>query len=582
MSFPTGPFGNVWRAGVGVPQGVMGNEGDTYTDTSTNLVYGPKSKGTWGTPRSLGGGSVAVAPATGVQATDAAAINAAIAAAGPNGSVYFPAGTYVADMLAPLSGQSWTGPGTIMRPTGSLNSVITATGLTGFSLSRLTIDGNRANSSATSNAAVYLINSTWTRINNATVQNTPANNAGIILRGSVQGIVSDCRLTTVGYGVLLGLNHGDNYPCYGNLIRGVTIDGTDMDAIFLTENLGSTTSIPVVGSVIGTVVSGCTVRNFGDSGVEVGSGTVYTEVSGCTFNGIANGAGNNGILFRDALHASVTGCTVSNLTKPSGSNGVYMFNLNGTNAYIDVTDVNVYNVGYGYLVNGTGGAATSINITGGSIDTTALDGIQLNNVNGFSITGTQVHNAGQQGISIGKFNVAGSSNGTITGTRVYNSGQQTTGQSGLIMFQNTSNVTVSNSHFSDIQGTPTQGYGVRIFDSTVTNVTVRDCTLNGNVTLPLTSAASASNGIKAFDNTGFNPQGMQTVTLSGTSPTSYQAGITEEVLYLNGGSSVSLTKNGLALPYNSASGSAYLLKPGETINISWTGSAPNFSRSDRK
>lgn len=461
-----------------------------------------------------------VATATGVQATDAANIATAVTAAGTNGAIYFPYGTYVADSLAPLSGQTWYGPATIQRPNSSTNSVITATGISNFTMRDLTVDGNRSNSTASSNAAIYLINTTWTRIQGITVQNTPSTNAGIILRGSVRGLVADCQLTNVGYAVLIGLNHGDSYSCYGSEIRGCTIDTTDNDAIFLSENLGSTTGISVTGSVIGTVVTGCTVRNFGDCGIEVGSGTVYTQVSGCTFVGISNGSGNNGVLFRDSAHGSVTGCTVSNLTK-TGSTGVYCVNLNSTNSFIDITDVNVYNTGYGYIaVGGTsptslGTSANNITISGGTINSTGLDGIHLNNVAGFAVTGTTVYAAGNQGISLGKFSTSGSSatDGTITGCRIFNSSQTTTGDSGIIAFQSSSDITITGCRIGDNQGTKTQAYGIRLFDTTVSNVTISNTDLtNGGTTSNFASAPAMGSGIQVLNCIGISPASLPNVT----------------------------------------------------------------------
>jgi hypothetical protein len=458
-----------------------------------------------------------VATATGTSA-DATNIATAIAAAGTGGTLYFPQGTYVCDSLAPLSGQTWYGPATIQRPASSTNSVITATGISNFTMRELTVDGNRSGASgATSNGVIYLINTISTLLQNITVQNSAAANAAIILRGAVRCIVDGCIFTTVGYGVLVGLNHGDAYSCYGNIIRGCTIDTTDNDAIFLSENLGSTTSITVTGSVIGTVVAGCTVRNFGDCGIEVGSGTLYTEVSGCSFIGISNGVGNNGILFRDSQNSNVTGCTVSNLTK-TGSTGVYMVNLNSTNKHISINNVDCYNVGYGFIaVGGTSGssigtAAVDIGINGGIIDTTAIDAIHLNNVVGFNITGTQIHNAGQQGISIGKFSTSSASDGTITGCRIFNSSQQTTGDSGIIIFQSSADIVITGCRIGDNQGgSKTQAYGIRIFDTTVTNVTISNCDLtNGGTTSNFTNATAMGNSIQILNCIGVSAQGLTT------------------------------------------------------------------------
>jgi hypothetical protein len=526
-----------------------------------------------------------VAAATGTAGTDETNIAAAVTAAGTGGSVYFPQGTYSAASLSPLSGQTWYGPAVIERPSGSTASVIAATGVTGWTMRDLTIDGGGVfyfytatsaspcvftapgsaysngttvqltgsvptgltagttyyvvgastdtfklattsggtaiNSSSTgigsvsvnfstSNAAVSLTDCTWCRLEGATVQNTPGPNAGIQLRGTTRCTVSNCQLSNVGYGILVGLVYGDGgspnfYTCYGNIISGCTIDTTVNDAIFLTENLGSLTGggQTVSDLVAGNIVTGCIVRNFGDCGIEIGSGSVYCEVSGCTFVGTSNANGNDGILFRDASHCSATGCTVSNLTG-SGTAGVLMFNLNSTNSHNSINNVDVYNCGYGYFVAGStepgvtlGTAAADIAINGGVIEGTALSGIWLTNVSGFSVTGTQVYAAGNQGIQVGEYATgsSGCTDGTITGCRVFNSSQNASGNVGIILFDSTAGITISGCRIGDNQGTPTQAYGVDIYDNSVTDVFIADCDLRGNATGAISNSATVGNGI---------------------------------------------------------------------------------------
>jgi hypothetical protein len=452
--------------------------------------------------------------------------------------------------------------------------------------------------------AVSLTNCTGCRLDGITVQNTPAadeaaGNPAIQLRGTVRCTVINCQITNVGYGILLGLVSGDQnsptfYTCYANVISDCMIDNSVNDAIFMTENLGTVTPGTVYGLVAGNVVTGCTIRNCGDSAVEIGSGSVYCEVSGCTMIGISNASGNNGIFFRDASHCNATGCTVSNYTK-SGSTGVQMLNLNSTNTHNSVNSIDVYNCFYGYQVCGSydgttlntnGTPAVDIAINGGVVEGTLGSGIWLFNVNGFSITGTQVYAAGQQGIQIGEYLTTGTgcTDGTITGCRVLNSSQDASGNVGIILFENTAGITISGCRVGDNQGgSATQKYGIDIYDTSVTNVTIEGCDLRGYATggAPISNSSTAP-PIRVFRCLGYNPQGLLLVTPS-ASPWTYTAGATPEVLYLAGATVSGVTKNTIAIPYNSAASTstAYALEPNESVTISYTGSF-SYSATDRK
>ena len=49
---PAGANGNTVLNGAGAPANSLGNDGDFYIDTSADVLYGPKSAGTWPTPGS--------------------------------------------------------------------------------------------------------------------------------------------------------------------------------------------------------------------------------------------------------------------------------------------------------------------------------------------------------------------------------------------------------------------------------------------------------------------------------------------------------------------------------------------------
>lgn len=52
----SGPRGNGWLSGTGAPTSSIGFDGDFYLDvTATNVYYGPKTAGAWGTSRAFTG-----------------------------------------------------------------------------------------------------------------------------------------------------------------------------------------------------------------------------------------------------------------------------------------------------------------------------------------------------------------------------------------------------------------------------------------------------------------------------------------------------------------------------------------------
>lgn len=517
----------------------------------------------------LYGGTNVAAP-TGVQATDAAAIATAIAAAGANGLVNFQNGTYVADNLTPLNGQTWLGNRTtIKRPNGSTLSIITGSGITDFTLQSMIIDGNRSSATATSNGCYRMINSTRPRVLDCTFQNAPLNNGAIEYHGASDGIISRNRITNVGYGITVGLLIGETFACTNNVISENVIDTTDLNAVFFTENLASnftsttiaagsngaalpqatinvaatagmptsgkvriggidgaivtytgvtgttltgctggtgtlstseTVNIYVVGNVIGTVFTGNTVSNFGDCGIESGTGTVGTVISGNTFIGNANS--NQSILFRDALHCNATGNVCQGSSK-SGGCGINVWF--GNYFSIDSTLANNTCTGNGF--NGIYGQNVyDITIAGGSCSNNTTDGIRLDNVRGFTITGTTVAYNGQQGISVGVFSTTSSIDGVVTGCHVKNNSQTTPGNSsGIILFNSSTGVVISDNRVNDSQATKTQGYGIRIFSAAV-SATIQDNDVTGNLTQAIFNDG-ASLTLSQYRNRGAVSQG---------------------------------------------------------------------------
>lgn len=589
-------------------------------------------------------GALVAAP-TGVQATDEASISAAVAAAGAGGLVQFTSGTYVADGMAPLTGQVWVGNDTtIARPSTSTSSLITATGVDDVTLRGLRFDGARATSGATSNPLVILIDAARPRVLDCTFENTPATNAALIYRGTVSGLVQGCRFANVGYAIVVGLNLGDAYESRDNVVTGNVVDTTDWNAVFFTENLGSTSfsttvaaasdgqalpqttitvaatsGFPTAGRVriggyggpvvaytgkTGTTLTGCTVisgagtlttgqavqiavqglvqgttfvgntvRAYGDCGVESGSGSVGTVISGNSFYGSA--LSNQSILFRDARDCSATGNTCANNTKTGAGVGIYLLNLNGTTERIALTGNRIFGNSYCGVL---GENVRDVTISGGQVSDTGRVGIRLRNIAGAEITGVAVLRSGEGGIELGQAGTNAVTDGVVTGCRIMDNNQTAVGSgSGLLLFGATTAL-VSGNRIGDRQTVKTQVYGVRVFDSAVSaDITGND--LSGNVTAGIQNFGS-STAIRVVRNRGFNPQGMQSVT-PGASPWTYTAGITPEVVYVGGATGASVTKGGFSAVYSTSAGGVFPLEPGEQVVVTYTSPTPTV-RVDRK
>lgn len=528
---------------------------------------------------SLGLGIAIVPAATGTYSTDNANSAAAITAAGVGGTVYWPPGTYLVSELTPLSGQTWYGPAVLKWGSGTAEThVISATGITGWKMRDLVVDGNESANTSTFTPLVELINSVRCTLEGVEFQN--ANNsagvASLMFHGTVRCKALECDFDGVGYGVVVGLNVGDSYSCYGNVIRNCTIDTTQWDAVFITENLASDTEGSVAGNVQSTVVEGCIIRNHGDGAVECGSGSWNTTVTGCTITG-SGSTSNAGIYVRDSVICSVTGCSITGMSK-SGSSGILVFDLNTFSKNVSVTGGSISNCFYGIQAigsesdNGSVNAAlTDLTITGVSVTGCGF-GMYLGPVNRFSITGCTVSFNSQQGIQLGGFDVTGSgcTNGTITGNTVMSNGTSGSGGCGIVLLQACANVTIKGNRVGDDQTTKLQGYGIRIFDSSAVSIVVEGNDLtNGGVTANFNCnfTPASSNKISVSRNLGWNPQGAKSVT-PGTSPWTYTAGIYPEVLYLRAGTISAVAKNSITI--FAATGVAVSLEPNEPVTVTYS------------
>lgn len=118
---PTGADGKTIRHGSGAPLSGLGVDGDFYLDTATNILYGPKTSGAWGSGTSIIGATGAAGSAAtitvGTTTTTGPTGSAAVTNSGNSSSAIF-------DFVIP---QGATGPTGIVSAT----SPITVTGPTG-------------------------------------------------------------------------------------------------------------------------------------------------------------------------------------------------------------------------------------------------------------------------------------------------------------------------------------------------------------------------------------------------------------------------------------------------------------------
>lgn len=415
---------------------------------------------------------------------DTTAIQNCINAAGVGGSVFFPQGTYRAAGLAPLSGQTWSGPGVVKRLPSNSGSVVTGSDLADFRLNGLTFDGSRSDSTATDQSMIRLTRATRAVVRGCTFQNTPSTNAALELRGSIGSLVEVNTFTLVGYGVIVALALGQTDPCYGNVISGNYFQDIGLNAVFTTENVGSQSG-SVVGRVKDTAIVGNTVVGWGDVAIETGSGCVRTLVSGnvCDNNGKGVSVAS-GILIRDNAGTVVSDNVVFGLPKTGTQKCISCVGLNGSSTDLTVTGNTVDgSAANGLFING----CTGLEITGGLVSNAGAEGILLDNVTQFAISGVRVVGSADHGISVGVYNTSAAKYGSITGCTILNnsagSGLSNQRDGICVVGPNSTDLTITGNQVTDTRSTgKKQRYGINIFTPTANRYVVTGNNTNGNAT----------------------------------------------------------------------------------------------------
>lgn len=127
----------------------------------------------------------------------------------------------------------------------------------------------------------------------------------------------------------------------------------------------------------------------------------------------------------------------------------------------------------------------------------------------------------------------------------------------------------------------TQRYGILVFDATTKNyeLTGNDC--SGNLSVPIQDGGGSGGRRLVADNPGYNPRGMQPITL-GASPATYTAGAGRETVMLAGGVISSITVAGVPVSGSVSGGtmSTVHLNPNQSMVVTYS-SAPAIAQTNR-
>jgi len=487
--------------------------------------------------------------------TDSAtAIQTLITSAGAGASLWWPAGTYlVSTALAPLDRQVWAGPGVIKATSGNTTSVVAITGKTSVQLN-LTIDGALATAVTGNGSGVSTVrhgvnitgSSQYCRVSGR-VQNVPGT-AVRIVDASDNTCTAD--IDNVYYGVVVGSVGSGSNPTGGahrNVIQGARISRSAYNAIFFS---GRTDSASGPNICLGNQVTGVTLTKIGDSGIEIGQGSVNTTVTGVLIDGTTgDGAWTgayNGILIRDARKAVVAGFNIRNFpsfTNGSGSlltlgNGIYLWpQYTGLIDDISISTGTIEGCTRGVFAQGQQGTAPNDALTGNNtgssgvvnagctISDVVVDGTTLGNlsgswttvqnaisshgfylpsVTGFTLTACVARNCQNDGFRVGDTGVQSqyAQYVTLVGCRAYNNGQQViSGQTyqGFYLAGTSSQIgtqlTGCRAHDFATSGAKTQHFGFR-WNSNGGQPFLADCQASGHTGTYTNGGTSASyNGV---------------------------------------------------------------------------------------
>lgn len=253
-------------------------------------------------------------------------------------------------------------------------------------------------------------------------------------------------------------------------------------------------------------------------------------------NNVAYNSGMTGFVFNTAQDSVIA----NNVSYNNGEHGMYFVSTSGT---------------------------ARCNIANNMCRTNGRKGFQIEG-NDLLVANNYAYDNDETGMDL-----VGLDRSVITGNYCMNNGKDTAAtpthvRAGIRLSTASSNNTLNGNKCHDIQGTKTQTYGIAEEDATCDFNICQDNDLRNNLTAAVTLNGA---GTVARNNTGFNPQGVATVTMTASPMTYTNADRVPELMHLRGGTVTDVSKNGITIATTATNASCWL-EPGESMVITYTGS----------
>jgi parallel beta-helix repeat protein len=425
--------------------------------------------------------------ATGDGATnDTSAIHSARTAAGANGVVFFPSGTYMVTQLeATLQGQHWIldGNATIkMIANQAVNSACIWVKANYITISGGVIDGNRSNQANDVDGIRLSIDADLgnpiTAIEGIVIDGVriqDVKRTGVITRKITRCsfrdlIIHECQY--IGIEVRWRCTDSTIHNCIltksarGTTSQAIQVDGlSDLAGTYTCERIhvsDCTTRTWANGGIFynGTVdstITGCSTEDNGDIGID------FEYTRGCTVAAsTAKQCDNFGIAaLQFSPETTITGCVVHGCGVSAGSAGIH---AGTTSPRCTITGNTAYeNTGSGIYIADSDDCTVAGNV---SYDNT-LHGIRVGGCDGVATTGNVARQNNENGIFLDL-----ATGCTVNGNTCTDNGQTTASKAGIFLNGASTHNLITGNRCNDRQGTKTQAHGIRLNDLTTIDNTV--------------------------------------------------------------------------------------------------------------